>query len=180
MTTSPIDSSQRAAAKAAGLAYLITFATVVYVNFGIHDRLIVDSNPAETARNILAHETLFRVGILGDLIYCTGVIVLLTALYVILRPVSRGLALLAAFLRLVWVLMWLVMTLNLFNALRLLSGADYLRVFERSSGVDHLQLPVVQIALYPARAGCLRRDHVGILRGLHVNPLHFPRLRPLR
>lgn len=50
---------------------------------------------------------------------------LLTALYVILKPVSHGLALLAAFCRLVWVLMWLVMTLNLFNALRLLEGPDF-------------------------------------------------------
>ncbi|MGD0458256.1 MAG: DUF4386 domain-containing protein [Terriglobia bacterium] len=129
MAIHTIDESQRKAARVAGFAYLITFATVVYVNFGIHDRLIVDNN-AETARNILAHERLFRIGIVGDLIYCAGVVVLLTALYVILKPVNRGLALLAAFWRLVWVLMWLVMTLNLFDALRLLSGADYLQAFE--------------------------------------------------
>jgi len=49
---------------------------------------------------------------------------------VILKPVDRGLALLAAFWRLVYALMWVLMTLNLFEALRLLSGADYLRVFE--------------------------------------------------
>jgi hypothetical protein len=108
MTISPIDDSQRTAARVAGFAYLITFATVVYVNFGIHDRLIVENNDAETARNILAHERLFRVGIAGDLVYCAGIVVLLTAVYVILKPVNRGLALLAAFWRLVWVLMWLV------------------------------------------------------------------------
>jgi hypothetical protein len=129
LATYPVDESQRKAAKVAGLAYLITFAMVVYVNFGIHARLIVHDN-VETAQNILAHERLFRIGIAGDLIYCTGVVVLLTALYVILKPVSRGLALLAAFWRLVWVLMWLQMTLNLFDALRLLSAADYLRAFE--------------------------------------------------
>ena len=130
MTVSAIDGSQRKAARVAGFACLITFATVVYVNFGIFGRLIVANNAGETARNILAHERLFRVGIAGDLIYCAGVVVLLTALYVILEPVHRGLALLAAFWRLVWVLMWLVMTLNLFNALRLLGGTDYLRAFE--------------------------------------------------
>jgi len=129
MTTGPIDDSQQTGARVAGLAYLITFATVVYVNFGIHDRLIVQNNE-ETTRNILAHERLFRIGIAGDLIYCSGVVVLLTALYVILKPVNRGLALLAALWRLVWVLMWLAMTLNLFDALRLLSGADYLRAIE--------------------------------------------------
>jgi hypothetical protein len=130
-----IDESQRKAAKVAGFAYLMTFVIVVYVNFGIHERLIVWGNAAETARNILAHERLFRIGIAGDLTYCAGVVVLLTALYVILKPVSRSLALLAAFWRLVWVLMWLAMTLNLFDALRLLGGADYLRAFE----ADRLQ-----------------------------------------
>jgi len=130
MTSSVVDGSQRTAAKVAGVAYLITFATVVFVNFGIHDRLIVPHNAAETARNILRHERLFRVGIAGDLTYCSGVVVLLTAFYVILKPVNLGLALLAALWRLVWVFMWLVMTLNLVDALRLLSSPDYLRAFE--------------------------------------------------
>jgi hypothetical protein len=49
---------------------------------------------------------------------------------VILEPLNRRLALLAASWGLVYVLMWILMTLNLFDALRLLSGADYLRVFE--------------------------------------------------
>ncbi len=135
MTTGAIDESQQRAAKAAGLAYLLTFLIVVSVNYGIHDRLIVESNAAETAHNILAHEQLFRLGIVGDILYCVGVVIQLTALYVILRPMSQGLALLAALWRLTWVLMWLVMTLHLFDAVRLVSGADYLRGFE----VDRLQ-----------------------------------------
>src|ERR1700689_448154 len=124
-----VDESQRKSARVAGFAYLITLVTVGFGNFGIHDRLIVESN-AETARNILAHERLFRIGIAGDLIYCAGVVVFLAALYVTLKPVNRGVALLAAFWRLLCVLMWLVMTLNLFDALRLLTGADYLQAFE--------------------------------------------------
>lgn len=36
MTISAIDESQHKAARVAGFAYLITFATVLYVNFGIH------------------------------------------------------------------------------------------------------------------------------------------------
>jgi hypothetical protein len=126
--TSTIDQSQRKAAKVAGLAGLISFVTVVAINFGIFARLIV-GNPAETARNIMAHETLFRIGIVGDMVYCVGVVVLLTALYVILKPVSQNLALLAAFGRLVHGLTWLLVTLNLLTALRLLSNADYSRAF---------------------------------------------------
>jgi len=134
MTVSPIDDSQRTAAKVAALAYLITFATVVCVHYGILFRLIT-GNAAETARNILAHETLFRIGTAGDILYSAGVIVLLTALYVVLKPVHRGLALLAALCWLVWAFMWLVVALNNFHALQLLKGADYLQAFE----VERLQ-----------------------------------------
>ena len=63
------------------------------------------------------------------MVYCLAVVVLLTALYVILKPVSQNLALLAAFGRLVHGLTWLLVTINLFTALRLLSDADYSRAF---------------------------------------------------
>ncbi len=137
MTISTIDESQRTAARIAGLAFPISFVTVVAVNFGIFARLIVRGDPAQTARNILAHETQFRIGIAGNMVYCVGVVVLLAALYVVLKPVDQNLALLAAFGRLVHGLTWLLATLNLFTALRLLSGADYSRAF----GPD--QLPVL-------------------------------------
>jgi hypothetical protein len=76
MTNSTIDDSQRKAAKVAGFAYLFTLAAVVFSQFRIHDRLMV-GNAAETARNIMAHERLFRIGIACDLTYCAGVVILL-------------------------------------------------------------------------------------------------------
>jgi hypothetical protein len=132
MASYSIDESQRAAARVAGWSYLITFAIVCFANFGMHDRLISDS-ASETARNILAHEQLFRAGIVGDLFYCAGAVVLVAALYVILRPVSRGIALSAAFLRMMWVLMWLTVTLRFFDALRLIDGDDNLSRFDPDS-----------------------------------------------
>jgi hypothetical protein len=130
MTVIAIDESQRKAAKVAGFAYLFALAAVVFSEFRIHERLFVEGNAAETARNIIAHTTLFRIGVACDLLYCIGVVVLTTALYVILQPVSRGLALLAAICRLVYALMWVIMTLNLFDAQRLVTGADFLRLLD--------------------------------------------------
>lgn len=129
MINSAIDESQRKAARVAGFTYLFGVAAVISAQFGIHARLIVADN-AETLRNIAASERLFRISIACDLIYCAAVVVLLTALYVILKAVNQNLALLAAFCMLVYALMWVLMTLNLFAALRLASGADYLRVLE--------------------------------------------------
>ena len=130
MTIAGIDDSQRKAAKLAGLAGLLPIPFLLYANFGIHEKLIVEGDVAQTAQNIIAHETLFRIGIACDLIYSAGVMVSLAALYVVLKPVDRTLALLAAFWRLVYALIWVSMTVSLFDALRLLSGADYLRVLE--------------------------------------------------
>jgi hypothetical protein len=130
MINGTVQTSQRTAAKVAGFTYLLTFAAVLFSNFGIHDRLNVAGNAVETARLILAHERLFRIGIACDLIYCAGLVVLLTAYYVILKPVSPGLAVLGALLKFLFALAWVLMTINLFDALRLLHGADYLRVFE--------------------------------------------------
>ena len=135
MTISMIDNSQRTAAKVAGIAGLLTMAIVVFANYGLLNPLIVPGNLAETARNIVAHEQSFRITVICFLIYSAGVVVLLTALYVILKPVNRGLALLGALFRLVFAMLWLLTTLNLLSALRLLGNARYLQVFE----ADRLQ-----------------------------------------
>jgi hypothetical protein len=140
--TDRIEPAQQSAAKVAGFAYLFTLVIVVLVNFGIHERLMVTGNAAATARNILAHERLFRLGVAGDLVYEAGLIVLLSALYVVLKPVGRTLALLAAFWKLVYALMWVLMSLNLLTALPLLNGPGYLRVLgiEQSQTLAKLYL----------------------------------------
>jgi len=128
MTTGPIAVSQRKAARVAGCFYLLTFAIVVVVNFGINERLMVAGDPPQTTRNILAHALLFRFGIASDLVYVAGLVVLLCTLYVTLKPAGPTLALLAAFWRLVYASIWVLMSVNQLIALRLLNGAEYLRV----------------------------------------------------
>jgi hypothetical protein len=129
MTGVAIDASQRRAAHVAGFAFLFAIAVVIVANYGISFRLIVPGNAAATARNIAAHELLFRVNIACDLVYVVTIIVLLAALYVVLKPVDRHLALVAAFCRLVLPLMWGVAALNMLGALRLLGDAGNLPVF---------------------------------------------------
>jgi hypothetical protein len=127
MTTGRVVGPQLNAARLAALACLISFPLVIAVNFGVMARLIVNGDPAATARNIVASETLFRIGAMGDLVYCLGVILVSVALYVVLRPVSQTLALLAAVFRLIHGLTWLLATLHLFTALRLATDVQYAR-----------------------------------------------------
>ncbi len=117
------------AARIAGLAYLVTFAVVVVANFAIFSRLSVVGDAAATARNVLSHEGLFRTYLALDLLYCIGGVVLLTALYALLAPVHRSLALAAAVSRLIFVLTWTLTTVLQYLALRILHDPHFLDVF---------------------------------------------------
>src|SRR5436305_345241 len=124
MTISKIDNSQRTAAKVAGWSGLLTFAIVVFGNFVLLNPLTVPGNAAATAQNIVAHETQFRLTVVCFLTYSLGVVVLLSALYVILKPLNPGLALVGALSRLVFAFLWLLSTLNMLSAVRLNLFAD--------------------------------------------------------
>src|SRR5436189_6197784 len=80
------NNSQRTAAKVAGGAGLLAFALVVFGNYVLLGPLIVPRNAVDTARNILAHETQFRLALICFITYGIGAIVLLSALYVIFAP----------------------------------------------------------------------------------------------
>ncbi|MFL6500982.1 MAG: DUF4386 domain-containing protein [Candidatus Udaeobacter sp.] len=125
-----IHNTQRTAAKIAAVTGLLTFAIVVIGNYVLLNPLVVPSDAVATAQNMVAHQTQVRITVVCFLSYSLGVIVLLTALYVILKPVNPGLALVGALFRLVFALLWLFAPLNLLGALRLLSNANYLQVFE--------------------------------------------------
>ena len=111
-------------------------AIVVFGNYVLLNPLIVPGKAAETAQNILAHERAFRLTAVCFLLYSAVSVILLSALYVVLKPVSRGLALVGALSRLIFALLWLIAPLQLLGALRLLGHASYLQVFE----ADRLQV----------------------------------------
>ncbi len=79
---------------------------------------------AATADSILASEGLFRASIAADLIMILSDVALALVFYVLLKPVSQALALLAAFFRLAQAAVLGINLLNLFIALQLLSGAE--------------------------------------------------------
>ena len=130
-----IDATQSRAARVVGFCYLFAMTAGVFGESYVRGRLVVANDAVQTARNILAHEQLFRLGIAAELLTFVSDIVLITALFVILERVHRPLALLAAFFRIAAASVLVGMTLTSLDALRLLRGAEYLKVF----GPDQLQ-----------------------------------------
>jgi hypothetical protein len=130
MTIGTIDAAQRRAATVVGWSYLLALPPAIFAEFYVRTRLIAFDNAAETARNILAHERLFRLGTASNLTVFALDVALIIALYVVLMPVNRTLALVATGWGLIETAILVVVTLSDFDVLRILSGADYLRAFE--------------------------------------------------
>lgn len=128
MTNAVIDDSQRKAARVVGLSYLLALPPALFAGFYVFGRLVA-RNPAETVQNVMAHESLFRLGIASNLISFLVDVALIAALYAALAPVHRALARFAAFLRLVETALFVVITVN-FAGLGGLATTDNLRVFE--------------------------------------------------
>jgi hypothetical protein len=97
--------------------------------------LIVFGDAATTARNIMASEWQFRIGIVGDLVSAVFFLLAAWALYALLKSVNKDLALLFLLLNLGGSAVYSISLLNQFAAVLLLSGADYLKVFQ----ADQLQ-----------------------------------------
>ena len=124
-----IEPAQRTAARIVGLAYVLALPPAVFTEFFVLGRLVT-SDAAETARNILAHERLFRLGVASNLSVFVLDVILIAALYVTLKPVHRGLALLALLWRTIETMALVGTTLSDFAVLRLLGGAGYLHALE--------------------------------------------------
>ena len=119
----------------AGLLYLIYIVITIVADVFGRSPLIVYGDAAATARNIMAAEWQFRIGITGDLVSAVFFLLAAWALYVLLKSVNKNLALLFLLLNLGGVAVYSINLLNQFAAVLLLSGADYLQVFQ----ADQLQ-----------------------------------------
>jgi len=94
-------------------------------------KLIVHGNAAATASDIAANETLFRLGIAGQLIGQAGFIFVALALYDLLKGVNRWHASLMVTLVVVQIPIAFLNELNSIAALILVRGADFLSIFEK-------------------------------------------------
>jgi hypothetical protein len=120
------------AARIAGFIYLAMIIVAPFSMLYVPGKLIVRDNAVATAENILAHETLFRLSIFGDLIGHVIFICLSVALYRLLSGVNKHWALLMV--GLVWVsaAVGFLNTLNDVAAVIFFRGADFLAMFDKA------------------------------------------------
>jgi hypothetical protein len=119
------DLSATATARLAGLGYLILAICGGFAEFGVRQRFVVPGDAAATAQNLLANATLWRFGIVAELIGQVVFVFIVFALFDLLKVVHRKRAITMVTLVLIAVT---ITTLNLVNqaaALLVLDGGAW-------------------------------------------------------
>jgi len=124
-------SSVRNPGRLAGLLYVVVSIVGFFAMGYVPGKVIVHGDSAATANNIAAHETLFRLGIAGELIGQAGFILVALALYDLFKGVNRRHASLMVILIVVSIPIAFLNEVNSFAALALVRGAGFLSIFDK-------------------------------------------------
>jgi hypothetical protein len=123
-------SSINRTARIGGILYLVIILAGMFSVMFVREKLVAGGDPAATARNIIAHELLWRAGIAADLLMHICDIPLMLIIFILLRPVNKHLALLVVLFNILQTSVLVTNKLNLIAALSPLSSGGYLKAFD--------------------------------------------------
>src|ERR1700731_4444126 len=142
-----VDASPHFKARMAGVCQLLEALTATFGQVIIRDKLVVAGNAAATAANILGHQPLFWLGFALSLIGVAFHIAWAALMYELLKPVNRGISLLAVFVILVGCAMQALTSFLYLTPLLILHGGSSLSAFT-SEQVQALALMFLKLNAY--------------------------------
>lgn len=170
------EASPRNLARMAGVFFLLTILTGVFAQGFVSERFVVSGDAAATATNILAHRGLFQLGFAVYLIEMACQVAMTALFYDLLKPVSRSVSLLAAFLSLIGIAIKTVSRLFYIAPLLVLGGSQYLSVFSAEQ-LQALALLFLKVNDQGAAIGLVFFGFYALLKGyLIVRSTFLPRI----
>jgi hypothetical protein len=118
------DHSKRNVALVAAIGLLLMALLAPFAQFGVLASLIVPTDAMATTNNIAASMGLFGAAIAAFLVVAILDVVVAWGMYVLLRPLNEPVALLVAWLRVVYAVVFAYALLNLLDVAQLLNGAS--------------------------------------------------------
>jgi hypothetical protein len=116
-------------ARIAGALFLVSLVAGGFGEAYVPSKIMVSGDAAATAANITNFEVLYRLGFAAFMIESLCDITLVLIMYALLKPVSRELSLLAAFIGLVGTALFAFAELFYFAPPLIIGGAGYLKTF---------------------------------------------------
>ncbi len=128
--THPLDAKRaQLVARVGGILYLVIIVLGALGEAVVRGSIVVPGNATATAANLRSMEWLWRLGVAGEVVLLACATALALILYVLLRPVSRDLALATVFFNLVSIAIEGVAAVSLAAALLPMTSAAYVNAF---------------------------------------------------
>ncbi len=164
-------------ARVAGALFFVSIAAGGFGEGYAPGQLIVANDAAATVANLQAHDTLYRLSFAAYLAEALADVALAVIFYVLLAPVSRGMALMAAFFGLLSTALYAACEIFYFALPHLLlSGASYLNAFAPAQ-IDTLVLLSLKLFNYGAGMFLIFYGTGWIIRGwLMIRSGYFPKV----
>lgn len=124
-----VDAVPRTYARVGGALYLAIIALGIVAQVVVRDQLIVPRDAAATAQNLIAMQSMWRLGIAAEVLALICTLALAMIYFALLRPVSLELSILAALLRGLSVAVQAVAVLQLGLALSPLTDPAFVNAF---------------------------------------------------
>jgi hypothetical protein len=155
----------RRTARIAGLLYLLVAVFGFFGHFVARGTVVVPGDAAATAANIVANPTLFRLGVVGDVLMSIAYILLGLVLFRLFRHVNREVAGALVVFVAIGTGMILLNLAGQYAALQVATDDSYASAFGRA-GSDALTLMLVEMQSYGFSLA-------GVLFGLWLFPLGY-------
>lgn len=171
-----IEQSPQRYARIGGVLYLAIIALGLFGEAFVRGTLVVSGDATATASAIAASESLWRAGLAGDLLMHVFDLPVIVVLYLLLRPVSESLALLATLFNLIQTAVLVANKLNLLAPILLLGSAGGLGAFSPEQ-LHALSYLAIKAHGYGFGVGLIFFGFACLLRGYLVfKSGYFPRI----
>jgi len=157
--------SLRRTARIAGVLYLLVALFGFFGHFVARGTVVVPGDAAATVANIVAHPTLFRLGVVGDLLMAIAYLLLGLVLFRLFRHVNREVAAALVVFVAIGTGMILLNLVGQYAALRVATDGSYAAALGQP-GSDALALVLVEMQSYGF-------SMAGVLFGLWLFPLGY-------
>jgi hypothetical protein len=163
-------------ARIAGSLYIIIIVGAVFAPFPVVPSGLMRGDAAVTATKMMASKSLYSLGGAAELVVYACDLGVALIFYELLKPVSRPLALLAAFFRLAYVGIAGANVLNHFAPLLFMSGGEYLTPFQpdqlRAVAITFIRLHTIGLDIALVFFGF----HCIVAGYLFFRSIFFPRI----
>ena len=116
--------STKSLARTTGFFYLLIIVCGITSGLFVREALIDPANAGTTLHNLVQHESLFRLGFLGDVVMVISDVMVSVLFYILLKDVHAVLAALAAVFRLMQSAILGANLINLFQPILMIQGVD--------------------------------------------------------